>query len=219
VALAGVRGFGGLGMRLNSHDTLYDVCRCTTLTRDGGAVVGANRVRRWRLESSFSESKFWDEVLPATRHGVRLDIGEICRYLLNQPPKATDRQHKEAGDLRKRAASMRSGGSPSGRHPAGCEFYAPARANTAFVNIFNGRGPPASARTPVAFVEYDDETSANGARRKRTGADKVGNWRAGAAFVEGQQLQPFGRYTTRARLKRRWCATLFVGRICSTTAT
>ncbi len=45
------------------------------------------------LRRRFSASRFWDE---ARRHGVTgfQYIGEICRYLLNQPPRPDDRDHR-----------------------------------------------------------------------------------------------------------------------------
>jgi fatty-acyl-CoA synthase len=44
------------------------------------------------LRRRFSASEFWDDV---RRHGVTAwyYIGELCRYLLNQPPRADDRDH------------------------------------------------------------------------------------------------------------------------------
>ena len=45
------------------------------------------------LGKSFSASKFWDDVIRYEATAF-VYIGEICGYLLNQPPKETDRQHK-----------------------------------------------------------------------------------------------------------------------------
>ena len=48
------------------------------------------------LRRRFSASEFWDDV---RRHRVTAwyYIGEICRYLLNQPPRADDRRAHAAG--------------------------------------------------------------------------------------------------------------------------
>lgn len=44
------------------------------------------------LRRKFSASRFWDDV---RRHGITSTqyIGEICRYLVNQPPQPNDREH------------------------------------------------------------------------------------------------------------------------------
>jgi fatty-acyl-CoA synthase len=62
----------------------------------GGMVVVscalAQGASLW-LARRFSASRFWDD---ARRHGVTgfQYVGEICRYLVNQPPRADDRQHR-----------------------------------------------------------------------------------------------------------------------------
>ena len=45
------------------------------------------------LGKSFSASRFWDEII-AMEATAFIYIGEVCRYLLNQPPKPTDRAHR-----------------------------------------------------------------------------------------------------------------------------
>jgi fatty-acyl-CoA synthase len=86
--------FGGLGLRLKSSDTLY--C-CLPLYHNNALTVALSSVinsgATLALGKSFSASKFWDEVI-ASRATAFIYIGEICRYLLNQPPKPTDRAHK-----------------------------------------------------------------------------------------------------------------------------
>ena len=122
------------------------------------------------LGKSFSASKFWDEVI-ASEATAFVYIGEICRYLLNQPPKPTDRAHKVrviAGnglrpeiwdEFTKRFGIARV-----------CEFYASSEGNTAFINIFNVPRTTGIFPMPVAYVEYDPDTGAAAARRQRAGA-------------------------------------------------
>ena len=45
------------------------------------------------LGTTFSASRFWDEIRGADATAF-VYIGEVCRYLLNQPPKTDDRAHK-----------------------------------------------------------------------------------------------------------------------------
>jgi len=92
--LRALAGFGGLGMRLSSNDTLY--C-CLPLYHNNALTVALSSVLNsgaaLALGKSFSASKFWDEVIRYDATAF-IYIGEICAYLLNQPPKPTDRQHK-----------------------------------------------------------------------------------------------------------------------------
>ena len=48
-----------------------------------------------------------------------------------------------------------------------CEFYAASEGNTAFLNVFNVDKTTGICPSPIAFVEYDDETGGPGARRRR----------------------------------------------------
>ena len=85
-------------------------------------------------------------------------IGELCRYLLNQPEKPTDRQHKVRviGGNGLRPAIWDEFTERFGIERV-CEFYGASEGNTGFVNIFNV--PRARiCPMPVAFVEYDAET-------------------------------------------------------------
>jgi fatty-acyl-CoA synthase len=61
----------------------------------GGMVVVSSALSQGAaiaLRRRFSASRFWDE---ARRDGVTgfQYIGEVCRYLLNQPPRPDDREH------------------------------------------------------------------------------------------------------------------------------
>ena len=92
--LAALAAFGGLGLRLHSSDTLY--C-CLPLYHNNALTVALSSVinsgSTLLLGKSFSASRFWDEVIAGDATAF-IYIGEICRYLLNQPPKPTDRAHK-----------------------------------------------------------------------------------------------------------------------------
>ena len=92
--LRALAGFGGLGMRLTSDDTLY--C-CLPLYHNNALTVALSSVLNsgstLALGKSFSASKFWDEVIRYDATAF-VYIGEVCAYLLNQPPKPTDRKHR-----------------------------------------------------------------------------------------------------------------------------
>ena len=83
---------GGL-LRLTPQDVYYNVL---PLYHGAGGMVVISAALSYStpvvLRRKFSASRFWHEV---REHGVTTTqyIGEICRYLLAQPPRADDRAH------------------------------------------------------------------------------------------------------------------------------
>jgi fatty-acyl-CoA synthase len=195
--LRALAGFGGLGMRLGSNDTLY--C-CLPLYHNNALTVALSAVLNsgatLALGKSFSASKFWDDVIRYDATAF-VYIGEICAYLLNQPPKDTDRKHK----VRVIAGN--------GLRPAiwdefterfgidrVCEFYAASEGNTAFVNVLNVDKTTGICPTPVAFVEYDADTGEP--KRDDNGrVRKVRNGEPGLLLSKVSSFQPFDGYTDR----------------------
>ena len=59
--------------------------------------MGTNQCLIWGdsmvIRSKFSASRFWDDCIKYNCNMAQY-IGEICRYLMAQPPKAVDTQHK-----------------------------------------------------------------------------------------------------------------------------
>ncbi len=201
--LRALAGFGGLGMRLNSNDTLY--C-CLPLYHNNALTVALSAVLNGgstlALGKSFSASKFWDDV-------VRYDatafvyIGEICAYLLNQPPKDTDRKHKVRvicgnglrpsiwDDFTERFGIERV-----------CEFYGASEGNTAFVNVLNIPRSTGVCPTPVAFVEYDGE-SGEPVRDDNGRVKKVRNGEPGLLLSKVSNFQPFDGYTDKEESEKK----------------
>src|SRR5690606_36901021 len=193
--LRALAGFGALGMRLRSSDTLY--C-CLPLYHNNALTVAVSSVlsagATLALGKSFSASRFWDEVI---RHDATafVYIGEICGYLLNQPPKPTDRAHRVRvicgnglrpaiwDDFVERFGIERV-----------CEFYSASEGNTAFVNAFNIDKTTGICPSPVAFVEFDQETG-----EPLRGADgrvrKVKRGEPGLLLSKVSSFQPFDGYT------------------------
>ncbi len=123
--LRALAGFGGLGMRLNSNDTLY--C-CLPLYHNNALTVALSAVLNGgstlALGKSFSASKFWDDVIRYDATAF-VYIGEVCAYLLNQPEKDTDRKHK-VRVIAETVCARRSGtSSPSGSASTGCASSTP----------------------------------------------------------------------------------------------
>jgi len=193
--LAALAAFGGLGLRLHSSDTLY--C-CLPLYHNNALTVALSSVinsgSTLLLGKSFSASRFWDEVIAGDATAF-IYIGEICRYLLNQPPKPTDRAHKVrviAGnglrpeiwnEFTKRFGIARV-----------CEFYASSEGNAAFINIFNVPQTTGISPTPLAYVEYDPDTGAP-LRDENGRVRRVPAGEPGLLISPVNKLQPFDGYT------------------------
>ncbi len=193
--LRALAGFGALGMRLTSRDTLY--C-CLPLYHNNALTVALSSVLNsgatLALGRSFSASKFWDEVIRYDATAF-VYIGEICTYLLNQPPRAVDRQHKVrvicGNGLRPAIWDQFTERFGIERI---CEFYAASEGNTAFVNVFNVDKTTGICPSPVAFVEYDPDTG-----EPARGADgrvrKVRRGEPGLLLSKVSSFQPFDGYT------------------------
>ncbi len=201
--LRALGGFGGLGLRLNSNDTLYcclPLYHNNALTVATGSAINAGAALA--LGKSFSASRFWDDVI---RYGATsfVYIGEICGYLLNQPPKPTDRQHKVrviAGNGLRPAIwdefTQRFG------IPRVCEFYAASEGNTAFVNVFNVDKTTGICPSPVAFVEYDLDTG-EPARGPDGRLRRVKRGQPGLLLSKVSSFQPFDGYTDKSASEKK----------------
>lgn len=201
--LAALAAFGGLGLRLKSSDTLYS---CLPLYHNNALTVAVSSVinsgATLALGKSFSASRFWDEVI-ASRATAFIYIGEICRYLLNQPPKPTDRAHQVrliAGNgLRPEIWNEFTNRFGIARV---CEFYASSEGNTAFINIFNVPRTTGISPTQLAYVEYDPDTGAplrDGNGRVR----RVPAGEPGLLISPVNRLQPFDGYTDQASSEKK----------------
>ncbi|WP_166905849.1 long-chain-acyl-CoA synthetase FadD6 [Mycobacterium sp. DL440] len=201
--LRALAGFGGLGLRLHSDDTLY--C-CLPLYHNNALTVSVgsalNSGAALALGKSFSASRFWDEVISYGATAF-VYIGEICGYLLNQPPKPTDRAHKVrviVGNGLRPAIwdefTERFG------IPRVCEFYAASEGNTAFVNVFNVSKSTGICPSPVAFVEYDAD-SGEPARGADGRLRKVKRGEPGLMLSKINALQPFDGYTDKAASEKK----------------
>ncbi|KAM9326894.1 long-chain fatty acid transport protein 4 [Gastrophryne carolinensis] len=82
----------GFGMR--SDDVIYD---CLPLYHSAGNIVGVGQCVIHGLtvviKKKFSASRFWDDCAKYNCTIVQY-IGEICRYLLNQPVREAEAQHR-----------------------------------------------------------------------------------------------------------------------------
>ena len=201
--LRALAGFGGLGMRLTSNDTLY--C-CLPLYHNNALTVALSAVLNsgatLALGKSFSASKFWDDVIRYDATAF-VYIGEICAYLFNQPAKDTDRKNKVrviAGNgLR---PSIWDEFTERFGIERVCEFYAASEGNTAFVNVLNLDKTTGICPTPVAFVEYDGDTG-EPVRDDNGRVRKVKDGEPGLLLSKVSSFQPFDGYTDKKESEKK----------------
>jgi fatty-acyl-CoA synthase len=188
-------GSGALGMRLKSSETLY--C-CLPLYHNNALTVAVSAVisagATLALGRSFSASRFWDEVVHYDATAF-VYIGEVCRYLLNQPEKDTDRTNKVqviAGNgLR---PEIWDEFTSRFNIPRVFEFYGASEGNTGFVNIFHIPKTAGLCPTTVAFVEYDPDTG-EPVRDENGRVRKVRRGQPGLLLSKITKAQPFDGYT------------------------
>ncbi|MCI4674907.1 long-chain-acyl-CoA synthetase FadD6 [Candidatus Mycolicibacterium alkanivorans] len=193
--LRALGAFGGLGLRLKSDDTLYcplPLYHNNALTVAVSSVINAGGTLA--LGKSFSASKFWDEVIGMEATAF-IYVGEVCRYLLNQPPKDTDRAHKirviAGNGLRPEIWDEFTKRFGIGRV---AEFYAASEGNTAFINVFNIPKTTGISPLPLAYVEYDPETG-EPVRDENGRVRKVPAGKPGLLISPVNKLSPFDGYT------------------------
>ncbi len=201
--LRALAAFGGLALRLTGDDTLYcplPLYHNNALTVALSSVVNSGGTLA--LAKGFSASRFWDDVrqMEATAF---IYIGELCRYLLNQPPKDTDRAHKirvvagnglrpEIWDEFTRRFGIRRV----------AEFYAASEGNTAFINIFNIPRSTGINPLPLAYVEYDPETG-DPVRGDDGRVRRVPPGQPGLLISPVTRLAPFDGYTDAAASEKK----------------
>ncbi|EGD54897.1 long-chain-acyl-CoA synthetase [Gordonia neofelifaecis] len=153
-----MNGFS-MGLRLRPDDVLFvtlpfyhnnalTVCVATAVA--AGACLA--------VSPKFSASRFWDEAIENEATAFCY-IGELCRYLLAQPPKPTDRAHS----IRLAAGN--------GLRPEIwdefvdrfgieriVEFYAASESNIGFVNILDQRKTVGFCPLPYVVVAADEDS-------------------------------------------------------------
>ncbi len=152
-------GIGYAGMRLTRDDVFYSTLPLYHATGMvvcwGSALAGqcAFAIRR-----KFSAREFWNDCIKyeATAIGY---VGELCRYLINQPEASVDQRHRVKvmlgnglrpgvwGDFKKRFNIDRV-----------MELYSASESNVGMVNILNFDESVGFQMGKSVLVEYDKET-------------------------------------------------------------
>ena len=152
-------GFGLMSLAMEPDDVLY----CTLplyhgtalLVCWGSVLAGGSAIA---LRRKFSASAFWDDVrrYRATTFGY---VGELCRYLLNQPPSDQDRNHslKKMVGNGLRPSIWREFKERFGIETV-AELYASSEGNIGFSNFFNMDNTVGFSTAPYKLVKYHEGT-------------------------------------------------------------
>lgn len=196
-----IANFGLVAVRLQSDDRIYvslpfyhatalGVCWASAIP-NGAAVIMARK---------FSASNFWDDIrkFGATSFGY---VGEVCRYLLDQPEKANDGDHNVRIIVGNgiRPAIWKSF-KQRFNIPKIMEFYASSEGNIAFSNLLNFDETVGVSPLPYAIVKYDRDTE-QPIRDKKGRMIKVKKGEVGLLIGEITPKSPFHGYTDPEKTK------------------
>jgi citronellyl-CoA synthetase len=188
-------GFGLMSLAMEPEDVLY----CTLplyhgtalLVCWGSVLAGGSAIA---LRRKFSASEFWKDAryYRATTFGY---VGELCRYLLNQPRSEKDRRHT----LTK---MIGNGLRPSIWHEfksrfgidTVAELYASSEGNIGFSNFFNMNNTVGFSTAPYKLVEFHDGTR-DPVRDEKGFMKEVPKGRPGLLIGEITKVWSFEGYT------------------------
>ena len=152
-------GFGLMSLAMRPEDVFYctlPLYHGTGLVVCWGSVLAGGSALA--LRRKFSASAFWDDVrrYDATVFGY---IGELCRYLLNQPPSAQDRNH---GLTKMLGNGLRPSIWKEFKERFGIEtiseLYASSEGNIGFSNFFNLDNTVGMSTASYKLVKFHDGT-------------------------------------------------------------
>ena len=199
----GMAGVGQMAMRMRPEDVIYmplPMYHNNALTVTWGAALGGGCCVA--LTRKFSATRFWDEV----RHYEATAfcyIGELCRYLLNQPPSPRDREHRVRvivgnglrpeiwDEFQQRFGIARIN-----------EFYGASECNLAFINAFDQRRTAGYCPLSYAVVEYDNEHD-QPMRDAKGRLRKVAKGGIGLLVSEVTDKSPYDGYTESAASEKK----------------
>jgi fatty-acyl-CoA synthase/citronellyl-CoA synthetase len=191
-------GMGMASMRLKETDTLYiplPLYHNNALTVSLGSVLGNGA--SLAIARKFSVNNFWSDV----RHynaTAFCYIGELCRYLLNNPPSEKDIQH----NVRK---IIGNGLRPdiweefqqrfNIKHIN--EFYGASECNLVFTNAFNMKATAGFCPLPYKIVKYDIDADKPVINEKGF-MIKVSKGEIGLLITKITKRSPFDGYSDKA---------------------
>jgi len=153
--------FGVIALAMGPEDVVYctlplyhgtGLCVCW-----GAAITGASG---FVIRRKFSASQFWSDVRKyrVTTIGY---VGELCRYLVDQPPSADDRH---SGVTKMIGNGLRPGAWQAFKQRFGvrhiCELYAATDGNIGFTNVLNFDNTIGFSLGRWELVAYDHDSGA-----------------------------------------------------------
>jgi citronellyl-CoA synthetase len=153
--------FGLIALDMRPEDVVYctlplyhatGLCVCW-----GSAISGASG---FAIRRKFSASQFWNDVRKyrATTLGY---VGELCRYLVDQPSSADDSQHRVTKMI---GNGLRPGAWGEFKTRFGvnhiCELYAASDGNIGFTNILNFDNTVGFSLMSWELAAYDHDSGA-----------------------------------------------------------
>lgn len=193
--LKSMSGLGNMGVRLRGDDVIY--C-CLPLYHNNALTVTLSSVlaggATMAIGAQFSVSNFWQDIA-VNKATAFTYIGELCRYLLTQPKKDSDRDNTVklivGNGLRPEIWEEFTDRFGIERV---AEFYGASECNIAFINALNMKKTAGICPLPYAVVQYDDETGK--AKRGQDGKlRKVGTGEVGLLLSKITDRAPFDGYS------------------------
>lgn len=187
--------FGLVALDMRPDDVVYctlplyhatGLCVCW-----GSAICGASG---FAIRRKFSASQFWNDArkYQATAIGY---VGELCRYLIDQPPSAADRDNAVVKMI---GNGLRPGVWSEFKRRFGvkhiCELYAASDGNIGFSNILNFDNTVGFSLMSWALVEYAHD-SCTPIRNSKGFMQKVGKGRQGLLLAKIDDKAPLDGYT------------------------
>ncbi|MBV6821361.1 long-chain-acyl-CoA synthetase [Pseudomonas sp. PD9R] len=187
--------FGMIALDMRPEDVVYctlplyhatGLCVCW-----GSAISGASG---FAIRRKFSASQFWNDVRQyrATTLGY---VGELCRYLVDQPPSADDSKH---GVTKMIGNGLRPGAWSEFKTRFAvnhiCELYAASDGNIGFTNILNFDNTVGFSLMSWELAAYDHDSGAP--IREASGyMRKVGKGEQGLLLAKIDDKAPLDGYT------------------------
>ena len=191
--------FGFAAVRLNEQDRMYCTLpfyHATGMVIGWGSAIAANG--GLVLVRKFSASRFWDYIRKHKCTAFTY-VGELCRYLHEQPAKPNDRDNKVRVIV---GNGLRPGIWKNFKQRFGIErvveLYASSEGNVAFTNIFNFDNTVGFSPVGYAIIKYDKEKEAP-VRNKNGFMVKVNKGEAGLLIGEITDQTPFDGYTDKSK--------------------